>query len=92
MWPPSGWGEQEYKMATSLWSLCNKIIFINPNLFLINLMDPTNARNVERIKWEDLFDTPLLTELPNGSFQDRHCKRAYDSSLIATSFIFINSF
>jgi len=55
-------------------------------------MDPTNARNVERIKWEDLFDTPLLTELPNGSFQDRHCKRAYDSSLIATSFIFINSF
>jgi hypothetical protein len=55
-------------------------------------MDLTDARNVERIKREDLFGTPLLTELPNGPFQDRHCKRAYDSSLIATSFIFTNSF
>jgi len=55
-------------------------------------MDPINAMNVEHIKREGLFGTPLLTELPNGSFQDRQCKKAYDSSLIATSFIFINSF
>jgi hypothetical protein len=55
-------------------------------------MDPINAMNVEHIKREGLFGTPLLTKLPNGSFQDRHCKKVYDSLLIATSFILINSF
>jgi len=55
-------------------------------------MDLINARNVEYIKREGLFGKPLLSELPNGSFQDRHCEKVYGSSLIATSFIFINSF
>jgi hypothetical protein len=46
-----------------------------------------NARNVERIKREGLFGTPLPTELPNGSFQDRRKK-----ALIAILLIVINSF
>jgi len=75
-------------------SLCNKITSINPRefVFLINLIDLINAKNVEHIKRQASFGAPLLTELPNGSFQDRHCKKAYDSALIATSFISINSF
>ena len=61
-------------------------------VFLIYLIDLTNTKNVEHIKREGLFGTPLLTELQNGSFQDRHCKKAYDSALITTSFNSINSF